>query len=62
MINQAIDVKYIMTKEAADLLNVTKGTLYNWHKNGKLVPSYVNPLTKRRYYLRENVDKLLDEE
>ena len=48
-------VDIITTGEAAQLLRVDKQTLRNWHKTGRLVPQFINKLTKRRYYTRRQI-------
>ena len=49
----------IWIQKAADILNVSKTTLRSWHKKGKLVPAYVHPLTKMRFYNKGDVIKFL---
>ena len=46
--------------KAALFLNVCKTTLRSWHKKGKLVPE-VHPLTKARYYKKEDLEKFLED-
>ena len=49
----------IMIKEAADYLGVSRSTLRNWHKSGKLVPR-VHPVTKFRYYTLMQLNRFLE--
>jgi excisionase family DNA binding protein len=42
-------------KEAADLLGVSKVTLRNWDKSGKL-QAYRHPINGYRMYSREHLD------
>jgi len=51
--------KYITIKEAADLLGVSKITLRNWDKSGKL-KAYRHPFNNYRVYKNEDIDKVLE--
>jgi len=44
--------------QASKFLGVSRTTMINWHKNGKLVPQ-VHPITKIRYYCLEDLKKFL---
>ena len=39
------------------MLNVSKQTLYDWHFKGKLVPKYIDPVNKYRFYSPEQIKK-----
>ena len=47
--------------QVAKFLGVCKATILNWHKSGKLVPE-VHPITKARYYLKEDLEVFLEQE
>lgn len=49
---------YMMVKEAAALLGVTKNTLRNWEKEKK-IKSYRNPVNNYRLYKKEDLEQLL---
>lgn len=48
--------------DAAKVLGVCKTAIINWHKNGKLIPYEVHPITKIRYYRMEDLEKFLKEQ
>jgi len=50
----------VLIHKAAEFLGVSKATLRNWHKSGKLVPE-VHPITKIRIYDIKVLEKLLEE-
>ena len=50
--------KYLNIKQASILLNVTKLTLRNWDKAGKLTAKR-HPLNNYRLYLREEIEEIL---
>ena len=52
--------KYINIKEAAEMLGVSKLTLRNWDKSGKL-EARRHPINNYRVYLKEDIDKLISE-
>jgi DNA (cytosine-5)-methyltransferase 1 len=49
---------YLQIKEAAELLKVTRATLRNWERHGKLV-SHRHPINRYRLYKREDIEALL---
>ncbi len=49
---------YPQIKEAAELLGVTRATLRNWERHGKL-NSHRNPINRYRLYKREDLEVLL---
>ena len=50
--------KFIQIKEAAEMLGVSKLTLRNWDKAGKLV-ALRHPLNNYRVYKSEDIDHIL---
>ncbi len=51
---------YINIKEAAEMLGVSKLTLRNWDKSGKL-EAHRHPINNYRVYLKEDLDKLISQ-
>jgi len=51
--------KYITIKDAAHILNVSKITLRNWDKSGKL-KAHRHPFNNYRVYKIEDIDKVLE--
>ena len=51
--------EYLRICEAADMLKITKQTLRNWDKQGKLRP-HRHPLNNYRLYKRSELVKLLN--
>ena len=51
--------QYITIKEASTILGVTKLTLRNWDKSGKL-RAHRHPFNNYRVYKLEDIDKVLD--
>ena len=51
--------EYLKIHEAADLLKITKQTLRNWDKQGKLKP-HRHPLNNYRLYKKSDMVKLLN--
>ncbi len=51
--------KYITIKDAASILGVSKLTLRNWDKNGKL-KAYRHPFNNYRIYRVEDIDQVID--
>ena len=51
--------QYITIKEASTILGVTKLTLRNWDKSGKLL-AHRHPFNNYRVYKLEDIDKVLD--
>jgi excisionase family DNA binding protein len=49
---------YLTVGEAAEQLGVSRSTLRNWDKAGKLKP-YRHPVNSYRLYLREELERLL---
>ena len=52
-------LEYLKIHEAADMLKITKQTLRNWDKQGKLRP-HRHPLNNYRLYKRSELVKLLN--
>lgn len=51
--------KYITIKDASSILGVTKLTLRNWDKSGKL-KAYRHPFNNYRVYKIEDIDKVIE--
>ncbi len=51
--------KYITIKEVSKILGVTKLTLRNWDKSGKL-KAHRHPFNNYRIYKLEDIDKVLE--
>ena len=51
--------KYITIKDAATILNVTKLTLRNWDKSGKL-KAHRHPFNNYRVYKVEDLEKVIE--
>lgn len=49
---------YLQIKGASELLGVTRATLRNWERNGKL-HSHRHPINRYRLYKREDLEALL---
>lgn len=54
----AMEKKYLTIKEFASLRNVSIGSLHYYEDLGILVPAKINPQTKYRYYLPEQLNTL----
>lgn len=52
-------MKFITIKEAADIIGVTRMTLRNWDKSGKL-KAHRHPFNNYRVYKVEDIEKLLE--
>jgi DNA (cytosine-5)-methyltransferase 1 len=52
--------KLISIKEAAKILNVSKLTLRNWDKNGKL-SALRHPINNYRVYRLEDINKIIEQ-
>lgn len=50
--------KLIQIKEAAEVLGVSKLTLRNWDKAGKLV-AFRHPINNYRVYKREDIERII---
>lgn len=53
-----MEQKFIQIKEAAKMLGVSKLTLRNWDKSGKLT-AYRHPMNNYRVYILKEVDSIL---
>ena len=53
-----MDKKLISIKEAADMLNVSKLTLRNWDRDGKLL-ALRHPINNYRVYNLEDIEKII---
>jgi excisionase family DNA binding protein len=51
--------KYITIKEASEILGITRLTLRNWDKSGKLL-AHRHPFNNYRIYKIEDIDKVLE--
>jgi len=51
---------FIQIKEASQLLGVSKLTLRNWDKSGKLM-SYRHPINNYRIYKRDDIMNLIND-
>lgn len=51
--------KFIQIKEASEMLGVSKLTLRNWDKKGKLI-TYRHPINNYRIYKTEDIHRLLE--
>lgn len=51
--------KYITIKDAANILGMSKITLRNWDKSGKL-KAHRHPFNNYRVYKTEDIDKVLE--
>lgn len=51
--------KYITIKDVSSILGVSKVTLRNWDKSGKLV-AHRHPFNNYRMYKLEDVDKIIE--
>lgn len=51
---------FIQIKEASQLLGVSKLTLRNWDKSGKLM-SYRHPINNYRIYKRDDIINLIND-
>lgn len=49
---------FIQIKEAAEILGVSKLTLRNWDKSGKLI-AYRHPINNYRVYKNEEIQNLI---
>ena len=50
---------FIQIKEASEILGVTKLTLRNWDKSGKL-KSFRHPINNYRIYKKSDIEKILN--
>lgn len=50
--------EYLTVGEAADILGVSRSTLRNWDRSGKL-KAYRHPINRYRLYRREDLEHLL---
>lgn len=50
--------KFVQIKEAAEILGVSKLTLRNWDKSGKLV-ALRHPINNYRVYKSEDIDQII---
>lgn len=52
-------IKYITIKDASNILGVSRLTLRNWDKSGKL-KAHRHPFNNYRIYKIDDIDKLLE--
>ena len=50
--------KRYLTQEAANILGISKLTLYNWEKAKKIPKAKRDPMSNYRYYTEEDLKKL----
>lgn len=50
---------YLSIKDASEFLGLSKETLRNYQKKKILIPEYINPFTKYRYYTIEQLEEFL---
>jgi DNA (cytosine-5)-methyltransferase 1 len=50
--------KRYSASEIAELLVISKKTLFNWEKSGKIPKSKRDPMNNYRYYTKEDLTKL----
>ena len=53
-----MEKKFISIKQASEMLNVSKLTLRNWDKDGKL-PAFRHPINNYRVYQLEDIEKII---
>lgn len=54
-----MDNRYVSIHDAARILKVSKLTLRNWDKSGKL-KAYRHPINNYRLYLLEDIEKIIN--
>jgi transposase len=52
------DRQYMNTSEVASVLGVTTQTIYNWLKAEKIGEPQRNPITKRRHWTPQDVERI----
>ncbi len=55
-----MDKKLISIKEASEMLNVSKLTLRNWDRDGKLT-ALRHPINNYRVYQLEDIEKIINQ-
>ena len=55
-----MEKKLISIKEASEMLNVSKLTLRNWDRDGKL-SAFRNPINNYRVYQLEDIEKIINQ-
>jgi DNA-binding transcriptional MerR regulator len=50
--------KRYSASETAEILGVSKKTLFNWEKSGKIPKPKRDPMNNYRYYTKEDLTKL----
>jgi len=60
MYNIKMERKLISIKDAAEMLCVSKLTLRNWDRDGKLV-ALRNPISNYRVYQKEDIERILNQ-
>jgi excisionase family DNA binding protein len=50
----------LKSAEAANYLGISKSTLYNWIKRKRKLTYSQDPVTRYRYYRKEDLDAFLD--
>jgi excisionase family DNA binding protein len=55
-----MSTKFLLISEAAKFLEVSKLTLRNWDRAGKL-PAYRHPISNYRVYRLEDLEKIIEQ-
>jgi excisionase family DNA binding protein len=55
-----MEKRLISIKEASEMLNVSKLTLRNWDRDGKL-SAFRNPINNYRVYQLEDIEKIINQ-
>ena len=52
---------FLSVKETAEILEISRPTLITYEKRGFIKPDYVDSINGRKYYLKENVTRFMEE-
>jgi len=50
--------KFYTVKDVADILGVTRRTLFNWEKEGKIPPARREPISNYRIFTEQDIEQL----
>jgi excisionase family DNA binding protein len=50
---------YMGMKDSAEYLGISRSTLYNWFAQKRKVPHYIDKVTGKRYFSKEDLDKFV---
>lgn len=50
--------KFYTTAEVSNILGVTKNTLFNWERAGKIPKARRDPMNNYRIYTKKNIERL----